>query len=142
MLNTFQVAFLGIVFATALGILIGVMRLSTYFLVNRIAAVYIDIFRNIPLLVLLIFWAQAVFLKLPRVAEAVVLPGPIFLSNRGVAIPWGIPTESWGTFLIGLVGGIVARRPSSPTFCASRANAPGGCRLSHSGSSSPLPPSA
>ena len=107
LLNTFQVAFLGIVFATALGIVIGVMRLSTNFLVNRIAAVYIDLFRNIPLLVLLIFWAQAVFLKLPRVAEAIVLPGPIFLSNRGVAVPWGIPTASWGTYLIVLGAGIV-----------------------------------
>ena len=107
LLNTFQVAFLGIVFATALGIVIGVMRLSTNFLISRIAAVYIDIFRNIPLLVLLIFWAQAVFLKLPRVADAVILPGPIFLSNRGVAIPWGIPTESWGTFLLALAAGIL-----------------------------------
>ncbi|MYC95242.1 MAG: ABC transporter permease subunit [Caldilineaceae bacterium SB0661_bin_32] len=107
LLNTFQVAFLGIIFATALGIVIGVMRLSTNFLVSRIASIYIDIFRNIPLLVLLIFWAQAVFLKLPRVAEAIILPGPIFLSNRGVAIPWGIPTDSWGTFLLVLGAGIV-----------------------------------
>ena len=107
LLNTFQVAFLGIIFATALGIVIGVMRLSTNFLINRIASVYIEIFRNIPLLVLLIFWAQAVFLKLPRVAEAFILPGPIFLSNRGVAIPWGSPTESWNTYLIILGAGIV-----------------------------------
>ena len=107
LLNTFQVAFLGIIFATALGIVIGVMRLSTNFLINRIAGVYIEIFRNIPLLVLLIFWAQAVFLKLPRVAEAFILPGPIFLSNRGVAIPWGSPTDSWNTYLIILGAGIV-----------------------------------
>ena len=107
LLNTFQVALLGIIFATALGIVIGVMRLSTNFLVSRIAAVYIDIFRNIPLLVLLIFWAQAVFLKLPRVAEAIELPGPIFLSNRGVAIPWGIPTDAWPTYLIVLGAGII-----------------------------------
>ena len=106
LLNTFQVAFLGIIFATALGIVIGVMRLSTNFLINRIASIYIEIFRNIPLLVLLIFWAQAVFLKLPRVADAIILPGPIFLSNRGVAIPWGSPTESWNTYLIILGAGI------------------------------------
>lgn len=107
LLNTFQVALLGIFFATALGIFIGVMRLSPNFLINRIAAIYIDIFRNIPLLVLLIFWAQAVFLKLPRVAEALILPGPIFLSNRGVALPWGIPTDSWGTYLAVLGAGVV-----------------------------------
>ena len=108
LLNTFQVAVLGIVFATALGILIGVMRLSTNFLVSKIAAVYIDIFRNIPLLVLLIFWAQGVFLKLPRVADAIVLADAFYLSNRGVAIPWGLPTDSWGTYLIVLAAGIIA----------------------------------
>ena len=107
LLNTFQVAFLGIIFATALGVVIGVMRLSTNYLINRIAAVYIEIFRNIPLLVLLIFWAQAVFLKLPRVNEAITLPGPIFLSNRSVAVPWGTPTESWGAYLIVLAAGVV-----------------------------------
>ena len=107
LLNTFQVAFLGIVFATALGIVIGVMRLSTNFLISRIAAIYIEIFRNIPLLVMLIFWAQAVFLKLPRVSEAITLPGPIFLSNRSVAVPWGTPTESWGAYLIVLAAGVV-----------------------------------
>lgn len=107
LLNTFQVAILGIIFATALGIVIGVMRLSTNFLISRIALIYIDFFRNIPLLVLLIFWAQAVFLKLPRVAEAIVLPGPIFLSNRGVAVPWGLPTESWSTYQIILAAGLV-----------------------------------
>ena len=107
LLNTFQVAFLGIIFATALGIVVGVMRLSKNYLIGRIASIYIEIFRNIPLLVLLIFWAQAVFLKLPRVADAIILPGPIFLSNRGVAIPWGSPTESWNTYLIILGAGIV-----------------------------------
>ncbi|MDE0462273.1 MAG: ABC transporter permease subunit [Caldilineaceae bacterium] len=108
LLNTFQVAVLGIIFATALGILIGVMRLSTNFLVSKIAAVYIDIFRNIPLLVLLIFWAQGVFLKLPRVADAIVLADAFYLSNRGVAIPWGLPTDSWGTYLIVLAAGFIA----------------------------------
>ncbi len=106
LLNTFQVAFLGIIFATALGVVIGVMRLSTNFLINRIAAVYIEIFRNIPLLVLHIFWAQAIFLKLPRVSDAIVLPGPIFLSNRGVAIPWGLPTDSWSAYLVVLAAGL------------------------------------
>ena len=60
LLNTLIVAGLGVVFATILGVTIGVMRLSTNFLVNRIAGVYIDTFRNIPLLLLLIFWSQGV----------------------------------------------------------------------------------
>lgn len=105
--NTLIVAILGIIFATILGIFIGVMRLSKNFLVNRLAGIYIDIFRNIPLLLLLIFWSQAVFLKLPRVQEAVVLPGPIFFSQRGVAVPWGTPTDSWSLFLYILLGGLL-----------------------------------
>lgn len=107
LLNTLLVAILGICFATILGILIGVMRLSSNFLVSRLAAFYVDLFRNIPLLLLLIFWSQAVFLKLPRVQEAVVLPGPIFLSQRGVAVPWGTPTDAWPLFLYTLLDGLV-----------------------------------
>lgn len=107
LLNTLQVAVFGIIFATILGVLIGMMRLSTNFLVNLIAVIYIDIFRNIPLLLLLIFWAQAVFFKLPRVQDALILPGPTYLSNRGLAIPWGIPTESWPAYRIVLLVGLV-----------------------------------
>ncbi len=104
LLNTLIVAVLGIVFATLLGVAIGVMRLSANFLVNSIAGLYINIFRNIPLLLLLIFWSQAVFLKLPRVQEAIMF-GPVFFSQRGVAVPWGIPTDSWPRYLYVLLGG-------------------------------------
>ncbi len=110
LLNTLQVAFFGILLATALGVLFGVMRLSKNFLVSRIALVYIELFRNIPLLVFLIFLAQAVFLKLPLVKEAIVLFDPffpIYLSNRGISTPWGIPTETWTTFLMILMAGVV-----------------------------------
>ena len=55
LLNTLQVAFLGIILATIFGSLIGVMRLSSNWLLNKIALVYVEIFRNVPLLVLLIF---------------------------------------------------------------------------------------
>jgi general L-amino acid transport system permease protein len=107
LLNTLVVAIFGVIFATILGIFIGVLRLSRNFLVNWIAGAYVDFFRNIPLLLLLIFWSQAVFLKLPRVQEAVILPGPVFLSQRGVAVPWGIPTDSWSTFLYVLLAALV-----------------------------------
>jgi general L-amino acid transport system permease protein len=110
LLNTLQVAFLGIILATILGTIIGVMRLSNNWLVSKIALAYVETFRNIPLLLLLIFIAQAVFLKLPRVREAIILFSPVFpiyLSNRGIATPWGIPTESWSTFLMVLVGGLI-----------------------------------
>lgn len=106
-LNTLVVAFWGILFATVLGIVIGVSRLSTNWLVKQIAVVYIEIFRNIPLLVFLIFWYQGLFLKFPSVRESIKF-GPILFSNRGVSVPWGIPTESFGTYRLILIGGLVA----------------------------------
>lgn len=69
LLNTLQVAFLGIILSTILGTIIGIMRLSNNWLVSKIALVYVETFRNIPLLLLLIFIAQAVFLKLPAFAK-------------------------------------------------------------------------
>ncbi len=98
-LNTLLVSFLGIIFATLLGVVIGVARLSGNWLLSRLAAFYVEALRNIPLLVLLVFWYTGIFLKFPRTKEAIILPGPIYLSNRGVAIPWGIPTETFRTYL-------------------------------------------
>jgi general L-amino acid transport system permease protein len=99
LLNTALVSILGIFFATLLGVFFGITRLSNNYLVQLLARSYIEFLRNIPLLVLLIFWYTGVFLKLPRVKEAVQLPGPILLSNRGVAIPWGIPTETFRQYI-------------------------------------------
>lgn len=109
LLNTLLVSFLGIIFSTLLGIVLGVARLSNNFIIKRLAAVYLELIRNIPLLVFLIFWYTGVFLTLPRVRAAIVLPGPILLTNRGVAIPWGQVTNTSGSYLwILLVGLIVA----------------------------------
>jgi len=99
LLNTTQVAGLGIFLATILGVILGVARLSTNFLVQQIARLYIEFLRNIPLLVLLYFLFSGVFIKLPRVKEAIILPGPVLLTNRGVAFPWGIPTETFSLYL-------------------------------------------
>ncbi|GAB4536235.1 MAG: ABC transporter permease subunit [Anaerolineales bacterium] len=104
-LNTLQVAILGIIFATILGIIIGVARLSSNWIVNRLAAGYVELFRNIPLLVFLIFWYQGVFLKLPDVRDAVSI-GKIYLSKRGIAFPWGIPTETFRFYLYFLLAGL------------------------------------
>ncbi len=103
LLNTALVSILGIFFATILGILVGVARLSTNYLVQLVAKAYVEFLRNIPLLVLLIFLYTGVFIKLPRVKEAITFPGPILLTNRGVAIPWGIPTETFPLYL-GILG--------------------------------------
>ena len=109
LLNTALVSGLGIFFATVLGLIFGVARLSSNFLIQRLARAYIEFLRNIPLLVLLIFWYTGVFIKLPRVKDALILPGQVLLSNRGVAIPWGIPTEAFPLYIRVLVlGAIIA----------------------------------
>ena len=107
LLNTVYVSVVGIFFATIFGVILGVARLSKNFLVAKLASIYLEILRNIPLLVLLVFWYGGVFITLPRVKEAMSI-GSVYLSNRGVAVPWGVPTETWSTFLIVLGAGLVA----------------------------------
>jgi len=107
LLNTLKVSIVGIIFATILGIILGVARLSTNFIINRLAAAYLELIRNLAPLVFLIFWYLGIFLKFPKVHEAIIWPGNIFLSNRGVGIPWGIPTESYKNFRLILIFGFV-----------------------------------
>ena len=105
LLNTLLVCVLGIIFATLLGIVVGVARLSSNWLVNRMAWLFVELMRNVPLLVLLVFLYTAFFLKLPRARQAIAI-GPAFLSNRGVALPWGEPTETWSAFLYILIAAL------------------------------------
>ncbi|MFZ1404639.1 MAG: ABC transporter permease subunit [Anaerolineae bacterium] len=107
LLNTLVICAVGVLLATVLGILVGLARLSENFLVNRMARLFVEAMRNVPLLVLLIFIYSAFFLKLPRVRQAIELPGPIFLSNRGVSMPWGIPTASARLYLLMLMLAVV-----------------------------------
>ncbi|MGH3440776.1 MAG: amino acid ABC transporter permease [Nitriliruptorales bacterium] len=113
--NTALVSFLGIVIATVLGITVGVMRLSTNWLVARVASLYVEALRNIPVLLIIIFWFIAVMLKLPPRADAFEwFGGAIILSNRGLAVPWVQGEAGLGGFwaLLGvavIAGGIAWR---------------------------------
>ena len=109
-INTIRVAAIGIVLATLLGLITGITRLSRNWLVAKIATVYIEIIRNTPLLVQLFFLYFAVIIKLPQLSEAVVLPGPAYLSNRGIVAPWPRLAESfnlWWPFLFTAVAAAV-----------------------------------
>lgn len=106
LLNTLSVSVVGVIASTIFGVILGVARLSTNFLINRLAAFYLELIRNLSLLVFLIFWYLGVFLKLPRVREAVIWPGSIFLTNRGVGIPWGLPADSYPAFRLILIIGL------------------------------------
>lgn len=106
--NTLLVSLVGIVMASVLGVVVGVARLSTNWLVARVAAFYVESLRNIPVLVIIVFWSAAVILKLPTIDEAVVWLGGVVLSNRGLWIPWFEPGEGMGAYWVVLGAGLVA----------------------------------
>lgn len=88
LINSLKVMFFGIILATILGITVGIGRLSDNWLVRKLATIYVETLRNTPLLLQLFFWYFAVFLKLPRVEDSLNVGNIIFLSNRGLYIPW------------------------------------------------------
>ncbi len=106
LLNTVKVAVVGIFLATILGVVAGVARLSSNWLVSRVAMVYVETFRNVPLLVQLIFWFTAVVLQLPKISESLDIFGVVFISNRAVAVPWA--DRSGGEFGLWLLLLVVA----------------------------------
>ncbi|PIE45410.1 MAG: amino acid ABC transporter permease [Gammaproteobacteria bacterium] len=90
LLNTLIVSFLGIILATTIGVIIGIARLSKNWIVARIATVYIETFRNIPLLLQIFFWYFAVLGALSPMRQAMkngLFNDTVFLSNRGFTIP-------------------------------------------------------
>ena len=91
--NTLYVAVLGVVLATILGTIVGVARLSKNWLVARLAGVYVEILRNVPLLLQLFFWYGVITGILPAVRDALnLLPG-VYLSKSGVRYP--VPVDHW-----------------------------------------------
>ncbi len=107
LLNTVRVAVVGIFLATIVGVVAGVARLSRNWMVSRVAMVYVETFRNVPLLVQLIFWFTAVILQLPKISESLDIFGVAFVSNRAVAIPWADGTAGFGPWLLLLLLGLV-----------------------------------
>ncbi|NTW98112.1 MAG: ABC transporter permease subunit [Oscillochloris sp.] len=109
-LNTLRVAIVGIILATLLGTVVGVFRLSSNWLLRNLATTYVEIVRNIPLLLQLIFWFLLTK-DLPRVQESVNLGGLFYLHNRGVAMAWprqGDDVAAWVPWLwIGLAAGLI-----------------------------------
>ena len=101
-LNTLKVSIIGIVCATLLGLLFGIARLSSNWLIRTVATAYVECFRNVPLLLQILFWYTAVVGQLPRVRESIALFGGVFINNRGVYLPSPEPTSGlkiWLGFL-------------------------------------------
>ena len=114
-LNTIIVAVAGIITATIVGFLVGIGRLSKNWLIRKLATVYIEIFRNIPPLLVILFWYQGVLALLPNVRDSYSLPFGSYLNNRGFYFPRFVWGEGSWLVLAGLVLGValswyVARR--------------------------------
>ncbi|MCH8224684.1 MAG: ABC transporter permease subunit [Chloroflexi bacterium] len=88
--NTIVVSIVGVILATALGIFVGVCRMSGNWIVAKAALVYIEFFRNVPLLVHLFFWFYIV-LALPPVREGYVFAQRFYINNAGISMPWPSP---------------------------------------------------
>src|SRR6266702_2860690 len=91
LLNTLLVSAIGIVFATLLGFVIGLARLSPNWLVARLAGGYVEVIRNLPLLFQILFWYLAVLGTLPGPRQSMSLFGEVFINNRGIIVPVPAP---------------------------------------------------
>jgi general L-amino acid transport system permease protein len=109
LLNTILVAVVGIGFATVLGFMIGLARLSSNWLVSRLATVYIELIRNVPLLLQLLFWYFAVLRTLPAPRDSIAfLGGLFFLNNRGFYTPKPIFEPGFGWVVLAFVVALAA----------------------------------
>jgi len=113
LLNTLLVAVIGIFFATVIGFIIALCRLSPNWLLSRVGGIYVEVIRNLPVLFQLLFWYLAVLAALPGPRQSISLFGAFFLSNRGLVIPRPVGEAGLDPFLaaiaVGIVGSLVLR---------------------------------
>ncbi|MEH2242593.1 amino acid ABC transporter permease [Nostoc sp.] len=102
LINSLRVAVAGIFLTTIVGVSAGVARLSDNWLVRNIAMVYVEVFRNTPLLLQLLFWYFAVFLTFPKTENKLSLWGFIGVSQNGLELPWFTLSPEFSTLLLGL----------------------------------------
>jgi general L-amino acid transport system permease protein len=114
LVNTLLVSALGIVFATAIGFAVGVLQLSKNVLIAKLARGYVELVRNLPLLLQLLFWYNAVLKALPNFHDSVSIPGGALLNNRGLFLPkpvFGAGFEAVPiTLALGLIGAFLYYR--------------------------------
>ena len=109
LLNTLLVSVLAIVTCTVLGLLVGLARLSSNWLLSRCATVYIEIFRNIPMLLQLLFWLALMMSCLPEFKKSYSLWGLVYLNKKGLVLPWvEFSTSTWPLWLALVLGTVAA----------------------------------
>ena len=118
--NALVVTGVGIVLATVLGVFLGIARLSPNWLLRKVAQSYVEIIRNIPALVQIIFWYTTVILAIPRLEDSISIFGFAYISNRGAAVPTlegGTDFGTWGLFVLaGVIVAFFVRRWRTKVF--------------------------
>ena len=107
LLNTLVVSIIGIVFATVIGFVIGLGRLSPNWLVSRLSGAYVEIVRNLPLLFQLLFWYLAVLATLPAPRQSVSILDAVFINSRGVIVPKPVGEPGFEPFVFALLAAIL-----------------------------------
>jgi general L-amino acid transport system permease protein len=114
LLNTLLVSIIGIFFATIIGFLVALGRLSPNWLLSRISGGYVELIRNLPLLFQILFWYLAVLAALPNPRQSISLFGSFFLSNRGFVVPKPIGNPGFEAFIaavvVAIAGSLLLRR--------------------------------
>src|SRR3954464_13779674 len=108
LLNTLLVSVIGIFFATLIGFLVALGRLSPNWLLSRISGGYVELIRNLPLLFQILFWYLAVLAALPNPRQSISIFGSFFLSNRGLVVPKPIADPGLDPFLIAVLVAVAA----------------------------------
>ncbi|UWU89273.1 amino acid ABC transporter permease [Bradyrhizobium sp. CB1015] len=108
LLNTLVVSVVGIFFATVIGFIVALCRLSPNWLLSRVGEIYVEVIRNLPLLFQILFWYLAVLAALPNPRQSISLLGIAFISNRGLVVPSPIGQSGLEPFLAVLALGIIA----------------------------------
>ena len=107
LLNTLLVAFIGIIIATILGVIVGIARLSPNYLIERSAAFYVEFFRNIPLLLQIFFWYFAALRALPLPQDAEAMLGVFFLTIKGLFVPRFV-WENLDIFFYSIIAAVIS----------------------------------
>jgi len=108
LLNTLFVSALSIVLCTILGFIVGILRLSENWLINKIARAYVEIIRNIPLLLQILFWYFVIINLFPQVRQSIEFGESIFINNRGTYVPTPIAEPGFSLIPLALTIGLIS----------------------------------
>ncbi len=108
LLNTLLVSVIGIFFATLIGFIVALCRLSPNWLLSRVGGIYVELIRNLPLLFQILFWYLAVLAALPNPRQGISVLGSFFLSNRGLVIPKPIGEAGFEPFALAILVAVIA----------------------------------